>query len=76
MLTRTVRALAVPLLVFLDHMLAPKHCPELFELSEEPPRTDPTDRRDRCRFAAGPRRALPPQAGEVRRFRRSGKTGA
>lgn len=34
-LTRTVRALAVPLLVFLDHMLAPKHCPELFELSEQ-----------------------------------------
>lgn len=35
MLTRTVRALAVPLLVFLDHMMAPKHCPEVVELSQQ-----------------------------------------
>ncbi|WP_276613838.1 hypothetical protein [Rhodococcus sp. 14C212] len=35
MLTRAVRALAVPLLVFLDHVMAPKHCPELFALSEQ-----------------------------------------
>ncbi|WKK11287.1 hypothetical protein QYN14_21690 [Rhodococcus ruber] len=35
MLTRTVRALAVLLLVLLDHMMAPKLCAELFELSEQ-----------------------------------------
>ncbi|MGX7729075.1 hypothetical protein ACWPOB_07330 [Rhodococcus sp. 2H158] len=35
MLTGAVRALAVPLLVFLDHVMAPKYSPELFALSEQ-----------------------------------------
>ncbi|ETT27025.1 hypothetical protein RR21198_2393 [Rhodococcus rhodochrous ATCC 21198] len=35
MLSRAVRTLAVPLLVFLDHVMAPKYSPELFALSEQ-----------------------------------------
>ncbi|WP_268256879.1 MULTISPECIES: hypothetical protein [unclassified Rhodococcus (in: high G+C Gram-positive bacteria)] len=34
-MTRAVRALAVPVLVFLDHVMAPKYSPELFALSEQ-----------------------------------------